>query len=106
MSQHDREQKTVAAMVRLFCRFKHGGVGLCAECAELAAFAAERLQLCPVKHNKPVCSECAVHCYRSAPDLRERMRAVMRYAGPRMLIFHPLLALRHQLDRLCHGFRR
>ena len=44
--------------------------------------------------DKPVCSKCPVHCYR--PELRERIRGVMRYAGPRMLYRHPVLALRHQ----------
>jgi len=32
--------------------------------------------------------------------MRERIRAVMRYAGPRMLWRHPLLALLHLADGL------
>ncbi len=27
--------------------------------------------------------------------MRQKMRQVMRYAGPRMLFYHPLIALRH-----------
>ncbi len=30
--------------------------------------------------------------------MRERVRVVMRYAGPRMLFRHPILAVRHLLD--------
>jgi hypothetical protein len=30
--------------------------------------------------------------------MRERVRAVMRYAGPRMLLRHPILAVLHLLD--------
>ena len=30
--------------------------------------------------------------------MRERMRAVMRYAGPRMLFYHPLDAIVHLCD--------
>ena len=32
--------------------------------------------------------------------MRARIREVMRYAGPRMLLSHPLMALRHLLDGL------
>jgi hypothetical protein len=44
------------------------------------------------------CAKCPVHCYR--PELRERIRAVMRYAGPRMLFRHPRLAILHLWDRV------
>lgn len=42
---------------------------------------------------KTFCSNCKVHCYR--PEMREKIRVVMRYSGPRMLFCHPILALRH-----------
>lgn len=32
--------------------------------------------------------------------MREQIKAVMRYAGPRMLLHHPILALFHMLDGL------
>ena len=44
---------------------------------------------------KTFCSACKVHCYR--PEMREKIRAVMRWAGPRMLFVHPVLAVRHLL---------
>jgi hypothetical protein len=37
-------------------------------------------------------------CY--TPDMRERIRAVMRFSGPRMLLHHPWLALMHLVDGL------
>jgi hypothetical protein len=30
--------------------------------------------------------------------MRERMRQVMRFAGPRMILFHPIMAIRHLWD--------
>ena len=42
------------------------------------------------------CSNCTVHCYR--PEMRERIRTVMRYAGPRMLFHHPVMAIRHMIE--------
>lgn len=92
-----REARTVAAMIRLYCAGRHGVKrGLCAECTELAAYARRRLEYCPFGHGKPTCAKCPVHCYR--PDMRAKIRAVMRYAGPRMLFRHPMLALLHLFD--------
>jgi hypothetical protein len=52
---------------------------------------------CPLIEDKPTCASCPVHCYK--PVMRERIRAVMRYAGPRMLRRHPVLAILHLLER-------
>lgn len=91
-----REEKTVEAMVRLYCRDRHGGNELCPECSELLDYARVRLAHCPFQENKTTCGKCPVHCYR--PAMRERVREIMRYAGPRMMRRHPLLALCHLLD--------
>jgi len=94
------ERKTVAAMVRLYCRGHHPGPHPCPECVALLAYAEARLAACRYGNAKPVCAQCPVHCY--SPRRREQIRDVMRYAGPRMLLCHPLLALGHLLQR----FRR
>ena len=92
-----REKKTVEAMVRLYCAGHHGvKVGMCDGCAELCAYALERLDRCPFQEGKTTCAKCPVHCYR--PAQREEIRVVMRYAGPRMLFSHPMLALWHLID--------
>jgi hypothetical protein len=92
-----REARTVEAMVRLYCRGQHGTRnGLCSQCAVLRAYALERLGRCPFQEGKTACARCPVHCYR--PDMRAQIRAVMRYAGPRMLARHPWLTLYHLLD--------
>ena len=91
-----RERRTVRAMVALYCRHHHGGRGLCDGCAGLLSYADTRLDLCPYGPDKPTCANCPIHCYR--PDPRERMRDVMRFAGPRMLTRHPYLAIMHMID--------
>jgi hypothetical protein len=88
-----RERKTVQAMIEMYCADHHGAGGLCQECAELADYADRRLDLCPYGPDKPTCTNCPIHCYR--PEPREKMREVMRYAGPRMLRKHPYLAVMH-----------
>ncbi|HUI25120.1 MAG TPA: nitrous oxide-stimulated promoter family protein [Candidatus Kryptonia bacterium] len=83
-------------MIGLFCRDHHGGRQLCSDCATLLAYAHQRLEKCPFGEDKPTCVKCPVHCYK--PACREQVRVVMRYAGPRLLLRRPILAIRHLLD--------
>ena len=87
--------KTVSTMVRQYCRAKHAEPSsvLCTACAALTSYAEMRLSKCPFSTEKTTCRDCPVHCYRAGE--RETMRAVMVFAGPRMLFTHPLLAIRH-----------
>lgn len=88
------EARTISAMIRIYCRAHHGTAkGLCADCAGLLAYAEERIAHCPFGLDKPVCNQCTVHCYEF--ESRERIKAIMRYAGPRMIWRHPGLTLRH-----------
>ena len=88
------EKAVVTEMIALYCKKTHKTKGaLCPECAALAAYARARSGKCPFAQTKTFCSNCAVHCYQ--PDMRERIRTVMRFSGPRMLLYHPVLALRH-----------
>ncbi len=98
MDRLQREERTLTIMVGMYCRGHHAEMreGLCDDCASLLAYAKARLGRCPYGVAKPTCARCRTHCY--APRQRERIREVMRYAGPRMLRQHPLLAIRHLID--------
>ena len=92
-----RELKTIEAMVRIFCRDAHTArTGLCTECQALMDYAMRRVDRCVFGEEKPTCANCKVHCYNA--EMRERIRTVMRYAGPRMIWRHPILALAHIVD--------
>ncbi len=91
----EQERATLLAMIRVYCRRQHGGNPLCEECSQLWDYAEERLAKCPFGVEKPTCQNCTVHCYK--PEMRQRVREVMRYAGPRMIWHHPLMAIRHLL---------
>lgn len=73
---------------------------LCSDCTELLDYAYRRLESCRFGELKRTCARCPVHCYKT--DRRTEIKAVMRYAAPRMLCSHPLAVLRHALD----GFSR
>lgn len=95
-TKREREKETVSLMISLYCRKHHGGRELCPECAALDAYARLRSEKCPLMETKTFCSNCKVHCYK--PDMREKIRAVMRFSGPRMLLHHPVMAIRHLLE--------
>ncbi|MCL4560315.1 MAG: nitrous oxide-stimulated promoter family protein [Chloroflexi bacterium] len=84
-------------MIGIYCRELHGtGEGLCVECQQLQDYAMARLAHCPFQESKPTCAKCLVHCYKT--EMRDRIKVVMRYAGPPMLREHPGLAVRHLID--------
>lgn len=92
-----REARTIEAMALIYCHDKHGarGEALCAACQELLTYAGARLDKCPYQEGKTTCVKCPTHCYK--PEKREAVREVMRYAGPRMMLKHPYLAIMHLL---------
>src|ERR1017187_5069994 len=79
-----REWRTIAVMVGFYCEAHHDTKpALCPECQGLLDYAAVRLERCRFGVEKPVCAKCPVHCYQR--ERSEEVKAVMRYAGPRML---------------------
>lgn len=89
-----REKKTVSKMIRTYCRSKHQMKDtICPECRELETYAHARLERCPFGEKKPTCNRCPIHCYK--PEYKDRIREVMRFAGPRMLFRYPLDAVIH-----------
>lgn len=90
-----KELATIRAMVLIYCRAHHPAGTFCFECSELLDYATQRLDRCVYGEEKPTCVTCPIHCYH--PKMRERVKVVMRYSGPRMLLHHPWLAIAHLL---------
>lgn len=92
--KRQQEKETVGFMIRLYCRKNHGRKdGLCQACEALQKYAMMRSDKCPFMETKIFCSNCKVHCYRQ--DMREQIKKVMAFSGPRMLLYHPIMAIRH-----------
>ncbi len=109
-----RDLRLLARFVGVYCRGRHadaprapfvlkgcdpeqlcgGPITLCATCRKLLAHAWVMRTRCPLDP-KPACKKCPVHCY--APAYREQMRAVMRYAGRRLVLSGRLDYLLHLL---------
>ncbi|MDH6312748.1 putative amidophosphoribosyltransferase [Parabacteroides sp. PFB2-10] len=92
-SRIEREKVTIERMVRIYCRKKEKNEQLCPECEVLIAYTHQRLDRCPYGEEKTACKHCPVHCYK--PAMREKVRQVMRYIGPRMIYLAPADFIRH-----------
>jgi hypothetical protein len=81
-----REKVTIEKMISYYCKRKHktSGAGLCEECTDLLAYAHGRLD------NKP--------------SMRDIIRNVMRFSGPRMMIRSPIEWIRHSLHEHSPGY--
>ena len=127
MTRIEKEKQTVQAMICLYCKGnKHGredvstsaetrnasdanrtpsvNPSLCPQCQSLLEYSLSRLERCPFGNAKPSCARCHVHCYK--PNMRKQIRNVMRYSGPRMLFYNPVLALCHLWDFLLSRFHK
>ena len=92
----EREFRTMGKMVSIYCSAHHDSRELCEDCERFLDYAEVRLEKCPYGEDKPTCANCPVHCYKS--EYREQAKIIMRYAGPRMLLRHPVLTISHYID--------
>jgi len=98
-SRLEREKNTIRTMIKMYCKkFHEPEAEFCQECAELFEYTEKRLKFCSFGEDKPTCAKCPIHCYKS--DMREKIRKIMRYAGPRMIYTHPIMGFRHLFKKL------
>lgn len=99
------EKKTIAKMVVVYCRGnRHPKPHLCPDCQELLNYAHKRLDNCQFGEEKSFCEQCPVHCYKR--DMREKIKLVMRFSGPRMLIHDPPLAIKHLILSAAYRYKK
>ena len=87
------ESIVLQEMITLYCHKHHSKNGCCKQCQELIDYGKVRIKNCPFMESKTFCSNCKVHCYK--PEMREKIRMVMRYSGPRIIFKHPVMAIWH-----------
>lgn len=96
-NKREQEKEMVSQMIALYCRKQHHTHGsLCQDCAALRDYACQRSDKCPFMETKTFCSNCKVHCYK--PEMREKIRTIMRFSGPQMMFHHPVMAVRHIIE--------
>jgi len=97
MGNIEQEKLTVQKMINLYCRKKHRTAQLCEDCSLLLEYALGKLSKCPFGDDKGKCANCSIQFYK--PDLRLKIKAVMRFSGPRMFLYHPIDLIRHFIKK-------
>lgn len=88
------EKDIVNLMIKIYCKGnKHNSKGLCDDCFDLIVYSNTRLDKCPFMKTKTFCKNCNVHCFKE--DKKVKIKNVMKYSGPRMLFYHPIIAIKH-----------
>ena len=85
-----REIEIVTLMIHLYCQ-KHQDI----DENQLIDYAITKIQKCPRMKEKTFCSQCPIHCYGQIQ--RVQIQRVMKYSGPRMIFYQPILAIKHAL---------
>lgn len=85
--KREKEKQIVQLMIELYEKKKK------VDLTDLKEYTFLRIDRCPFMENKTFCSQCKVHCYNR--ENREKIKEVMRFSGPRMLFYHPVLAIKH-----------
>ncbi len=92
-----KEKDIFKLMVDIYCKgHKHGKI-TCKDCQSIIDYGMKRIDNCPFGEEKTFCSQCKVHCFKD--EMRIKVKKVMRYSGPRMVFYHPIMALKHLLRR-------
>jgi len=98
MGKIETEKQTVAYMIGLYCKKKHKTTSLCNTCEELKVYALERLTRCQYGDSKAACKNCTTHCYKVI--MRQRIRDVMKFSGPRMIFYYPIDYVQHLFNKI------
>lgn len=97
MKRVEKEKETVELMINIYCKKNHNtNEELCDECRELLKYANKKLDFCKFGDKKSFCSKCNIHCYKK--DMREKIKKVMKFSGPRLILYRPLDLIKHILQ--------
>lgn len=104
--KREQESEIIRMMISIYCHGHHNcdTSNLCSDCEELLKYADERITKCPFMESKTFCSSCKIHCYN--PQMREKIRSVMRYSGPRIFFHYPIKAIFHAIETMKYKRRR
>ncbi|QOR35411.1 nitrous oxide-stimulated promoter family protein [Clostridium sp. 'deep sea'] len=92
------EKQLVSKMIQIYCaKHHHPPNDICSECLQLLEYCHLKLDSCPLKQAKPSCGRCTIKCY--AKDMQEKIKAVMRFSGPRILFYEPIATIHYFIKK-------
>ena len=92
-----KERAIVQTMIEVYCKNKCKAKEIpCEKCKDLIQYSKTRIDKCPYMETKSFCSSCKTHCYDM--KYRGKIKEVMRFSGPRMILYHPIITLKHMIQ--------
>ncbi len=97
MTNAEKDRQTLEAIGFIYCRAHHldepkDAQGLCPSCREAIEGTLLKTLQCPYNHAGN-CQDCTIHCQRG--ESQARIKTIMAYAAPRMLLRHPVMTARY-----------
>ena len=95
-----KEKENIRKTFGLYCNANHGTTDnkLCPKCTALLTTVMLKIQRCPYGISKPICDACETPCFGEVPT--KEFRNIMKSGQKKMLLSHPLMAVRHKLASL------
>lgn len=95
-----KERENIRKTFGLYCNSNHGTTDnkLCPKCTALLTTVMLKIQRCPYGISKPICDACETPCFGEVPT--KEFRNIMKSGQKKMLLSHPLMAVRHKLASL------
>lgn len=90
--------KIIRLMINLYCKKHEKNDTLCKECKELLDYSILRTNRCPFIIEGTFCSNCKKKCYRE--NMKKKMKKVMRFSGPRLMFYHPIVLFKHMIQSM------
>ena len=95
--KREREKRTVALMIRLYCRKKHGTKKIFVPNAKhFRSMRCSAVINAPLWKPRPFALTAV--CIVTSRKCVKKIREVMRFSGPRMILHHPVMAVRHVIE--------
>lgn len=95
MGEIEKEKQIISLMIEIYCEKVHAQAKgtLCEECEALHEYAHKRLSFCKFGDEKTSCRKCPIHCYKK--DMKQKVKEVMKFSGPRLIIYRPIEFIKH-----------
>lgn len=95
-----KEKENIRKTFGVYCNANHGTTDnkLCPKCTALLTTVMLKIQRCPYGIAKPICDGCETPCFGEVPT--NEFRNIMKAGQKKMLLSHPLMAVKHKLAGL------
>ena len=95
-----KERENIRKTFGVYCNANHGTTDgkLCPKCTALLSTVMLKIQRCPYGITKPICDACETPCF--GESVTKDFRDVMKSGQKKMLLSHPLMAVKHKIASL------